>query len=83
MRRDFRPDPTAIDTRRCGDITHIPTGEGRLYLATVIDIASRRVVGRSTSNHLGTQPAANALKAARHQRQPQGPVVFHPDRSSQ
>ncbi|MGN5385679.1 IS3 family transposase [Streptomyces sp. JL7001] len=83
VRRDFRPDPAAVDTRWCGDITYIPTGEGWLYLATVIDIASRRVVGWATSDHLGTQLAADALKAACHQRRPQGPVVFHSDRGSQ
>ncbi|WP_158718122.1 IS3 family transposase, partial [Streptomyces sp. NRRL F-2664] len=83
VQRDFQPDPTAIDTRWCGDITYIPTGEGWLYLATVIDIASRRVVGRAISDHLGTSLAADALKAACHQRQPEGTVVFHSDRGSQ
>ncbi|MBW5248832.1 IS3 family transposase [Streptomyces sp. P01-B04] len=43
--RHFQPDRTGLDTRWCGDITYIPTDEGWLYLATVIDIASRRVVG--------------------------------------
>lgn len=43
--RNFAPDPDGLDTRWCGDITYIPTEEGWLYLATVIDIASRRVVG--------------------------------------
>ncbi|MFI8900615.1 IS3 family transposase, partial [Streptomyces virginiae] len=66
-----------------GDITYIPTGEGWLYLATVIDIASRRVVGWATSDHLGTSLVADALKAACQQRQPEGPVVFHSDRGSQ
>jgi transposase InsO family protein len=53
--RDFRPDATALDARWCGDITYIPTEEGWLYLATVIDIASRRVVGWATADHLRTQ----------------------------
>ncbi|MFJ4775756.1 DDE-type integrase/transposase/recombinase [Streptomyces sp. NPDC088762] len=82
IQRDFQPSPAAIDTRWCGDITYIPTGQGWLYLATVIDIASRRVVGWSTSDHLGTSLAADALKAACHQRRPEGPVVFHSDRGS-
>ncbi|MFF3062861.1 DDE-type integrase/transposase/recombinase [Streptomyces sp. NPDC057909] len=55
--RDFTPDPTAIDTRWCGDITYIPTAEGWLYLATVIDIASRRVVGWATADRLRTDLA--------------------------
>lgn len=41
----------------------IPTAEGRLYLATVIDIASRRVVGWATGQHLRTDLVADALKA--------------------
>ncbi|MFJ9643577.1 DDE-type integrase/transposase/recombinase [Streptomyces sp. NPDC101206] len=45
MLRDFRPDLAAVDTRWCDDITYIATDEGWLYLATVIDIASRRVAG--------------------------------------
>ncbi|MFE5811777.1 IS3 family transposase, partial [Streptomyces sp. NPDC056491] len=81
--RDFHTDPAAADTRWCGDITYIATGEGWLYLATVIDIASRRVIGWATAHHLGTSLAADALKAACHQRCPDGPVVFHSDRGSQ
>ncbi|GAB2455582.1 hypothetical protein GCM10027162_60160 [Streptomyces incanus] len=50
--RDFRPDPAAVGQRWCGDITYTPTEEGRLHLATVIDIASRRVVGWATADHL-------------------------------
>jgi putative transposase len=43
--RDFAVDAAAVNTRWCGDITYLPTWEGWLYLATVIDIASRRIVG--------------------------------------
>ncbi|MFJ5553310.1 IS3 family transposase [Streptomyces sp. NPDC093225] len=81
--RDFTTDPDAVDTRWCGDITYIPTGQGWLYLATVIDIASRRVVGWSTADHLGTSLAADALTAACLQRRPAGTVIFHSDRGSQ
>ncbi|MGW6782845.1 MULTISPECIES: DDE-type integrase/transposase/recombinase [unclassified Streptomyces] len=49
----------------------------------MIDLASRRIVGWATAAHLGISLAADALKAACHQRQPQGPVVFHSDRGSQ
>jgi putative transposase len=45
IRRDFTADASRINQRWCGDITYIATWEGWLYLATVIDIASRRVVG--------------------------------------
>ncbi|WP_433347497.1 IS3 family transposase [Microtetraspora malaysiensis] len=81
--RDFQPDPAALDTRWCGDITYIPTGEGWLYLATVIDIASRRVVGWATADHLRTELVADALRAACRQRRPQGEVIFHSDRGCQ
>ena len=81
--RDFQPDPAALDTRWCGDITYIPTDQGWLYLATVIDIASRRVVGWATADHLRTELVADALRAACRTRRPNGPVVFHSDRGCQ
>ncbi|MFD5892363.1 IS3 family transposase [Streptomyces sp. NPDC060334] len=81
--RDFQPDPEAIDTRWCGDITYIATDEGWLYLATVIDIASRRVVGWATADHLRTELVADALTAACRNRRPAGPVIFHSDRGCQ
>ncbi|MET8243253.1 DDE-type integrase/transposase/recombinase [Streptomyces sp. NPDC005202] len=81
--RDFRPDPTATDARWCGDITYIPTQEAWLYLATVIDIASRRVVGWATADHLRTELVADALRSACRRRRPAGPVVFHSDRGCQ
>ncbi|WP_457033711.1 IS3 family transposase [Kitasatospora sp. P5_F3] len=81
--RDFQPDPGAVDTRWCGDITYIPTREGWLYLATVIDIASRRVVSWATADHLRTELVADALRTACRTRRPAGPVVFHSDRGCQ
>ncbi|WP_184945526.1 IS3 family transposase [Kitasatospora kifunensis] len=81
--RDFQPDPATVDTRWCGDITYIPTQEGWLYLATVIDIASRRVVGWATADHLRTELVTDALRTACRQRRPNGPVVFHSDRGCQ
>lgn len=81
--RDFRPDATALDARWCGDITYIPTDEGWLYLATVIDIASRRVVGWATADHLRTDLVADALTAACRQRRPTRPVIFHSHRGCQ
>ncbi|MFG3043570.1 DDE-type integrase/transposase/recombinase [Streptomyces sp. NPDC048241] len=78
--RDFAPDPGGLDTRWCDDIT---TGEGCLYLATVIDIASRRVVGWSTADHLRTELVADALRSACCQRRPTRPVTFHSDRGCQ
>jgi putative transposase len=81
--RGFQPDPTGLDARWCGGITYIPTEEGWLYLATVIDIASRRVVGWETADHMRTDLVADALTAACRQRRPMRPVIFHSDRGSQ
>ncbi|QIY54106.1 IS3 family transposase [Streptomyces sp. RPA4-5] len=81
--RDFAPDPDGVDTRWCGDITYVATEEGWLYLATVIDIASRRVVGWSTADHLRTELVADALTSACRQRRPTRPVIFHSDRGCQ
>lgn len=50
IRRDFATTTSGINARWCGDITYIPTWEGRLYLATVIDLTSRRVVGWATAD---------------------------------
>ncbi|MFJ2008654.1 IS3 family transposase [Streptomyces chartreusis] len=81
--RDFAPDPGGLDARWCGDITYVATGEGWLYLATVIDIASRRVVGWSTADHLRTDLVADALRSACRRRRPARPVIFHSDRGCQ
>ncbi|MER7196696.1 IS3 family transposase [Streptomyces sp. CB01635] len=81
--RNFAPDASGRDTRWCGDITYVPTEEGWLYLATVIDIASRRVVGWATADHLRTGLVADALRSACRQRRPDHPVIFHSDRGCQ
>ena len=80
--RDFTVDAAAVNTRWCGDITYIPTGEGWLYLATVIDIASRRVVGFALAEHLRTELACDALTNAVAALAAPG-VVFHADRGCQ
>ncbi len=83
IRRDFHADATAINTRWCGDITYIRTDEGWLYLATVIDIASRRVVGWATADHLRTSLISQALRNAVFGRRPPRGVIFHADRGCQ
>ncbi|WP_262562135.1 IS3 family transposase [Acaryochloris sp. CCMEE 5410] len=66
------------------DITYISTHEGWLYLAVIIDLFSRRVVGWSMAEHMRTQLVLNALKAALGQRIPaQTGLIFHSDRGSQ
>jgi transposase InsO family protein len=80
--RDFAIDPdqpAALNTRWCGDITYIHTWQGWLYLATVIDLASRRVVGWAVADHLRTDLIAEALTDAANRRRPLPGVVFHSD----
>ena len=81
--RDFSVNAAAVNTRWCGDITYIPTWEGWLYLATVIDIASRRVVGFALAEHLRSELVADALTNAVAARDPAPGVVFHADRGCQ
>jgi transposase InsO family protein len=81
--RDFSVNAAAVNTRWCGDITYISTWEGWLYLATVIDIASRRVVGFALAEHLRTELVADALINAVAARDPAPGVVFHADRGCQ
>jgi transposase InsO family protein len=83
IRRDFTVNAAAVNTRWCGDITYIPTWEGWLYLATVIDIASRRVVGLALAEHLRTELVADALTNAVAARDPAPGVVFHSDKGCQ
>jgi transposase InsO family protein len=64
IRRDFTADASKVNARWCGDITYIGTWEGWLYLATVIDIASRRVVGYALADHLRTELVSAALANA-------------------
>jgi putative transposase len=83
VRRDFTTNASAINVRWCGDITYVPTWQGWLYLATVIDIASRRVVGFAMADHLRTELVADALANAVAARNPDAEVIFHSDRGSQ
>lgn len=83
IRRDFNLDATTINNRWCGDITYINTWEGWLYLATVIDISSRRVVGFAMADHLRTDLIADALTNAIATRNPDPGVIFHSDRGCQ
>ncbi|MFE5211606.1 IS3 family transposase [Streptomyces sp. NPDC056600] len=82
LQRDFAPS-TRLNTRWCGDITCIATSEGWLYLATVIDIASRKVVGWATADHLRTSLVTEALTAACQTRKPRPGLIFHADRGCQ
>jgi transposase InsO family protein len=66
-----------------GDITYIPTWEGWLYLATVIDLASRRVVGWAMADHMRAELVCDALTMALNARRPAPGLIFHSDRGTQ
>jgi putative transposase len=66
-----------------GDITYIATKEGWLYLAAVLDIYSRKVVGWAMDKHMEEELVASALKMAATHRQPGEGVLHHSDRGSQ
>jgi transposase InsO family protein len=67
----------------CGDITYVKTWEGWAYLATVIDLYSRRIVGYAVADHMRTELVTEALDMALARRQPPAGVIFHSDRGAQ
>lgn len=66
-----------------GDISYVPTEEGWLYLATVIDLFSRKIIGWSMSNNMKADLVNNALLMAIWQRKPPKGLIWHTDRGSQ
>jgi putative transposase len=78
--RSFTAD--APDQLYVGDITYIPTWEGFLYLATILDVFSRRVVGWAMAEHLRTELVLDALEMALEQRRPEA-VIHHSDQGCQ
>jgi putative transposase len=82
IQRDFAPRP-GTDRRYAGDITYIMTREGWAYLATVIDLSSRRVAGWALADHMRTSLVEDALSMAFTQRRPADGVIFHSDRGCQ
>jgi len=82
IQRHFGP-CEELDRRYVGDITYISTWEGWAYLATVIDLASRRVVGWALADHMRTELVQDALAMAFVQRAPGTGVIFHSDRGCQ
>lgn len=65
------------------DITYIPTGEGWLYLAAVLDLATRKVVGWAMRDHLRAELALAALIMAAQRQRPGKGLIHHSDRGSQ
>ena len=79
--RDFHA--SAANNTYVGDITYIPTKEGWLYLATVIDLYSRKVVGWSMDDTMKVSLVNDALEMAVKRRKPAKGLVWHTDRGSQ
>ncbi|WP_066370494.1 IS3 family transposase, partial [Herbidospora mongoliensis] len=83
VRRDFT---AGQPNQRCvGDITYLPIGDGRfLYLATVLDLGSRRLAGWSIADHMRTELVVDALEAAARTRGGSlDGAVFHSDNGAQ
>ncbi|MEN4605470.1 IS3 family transposase [Pantoea agglomerans] len=81
LQRQFNPD--APDERWVTDITYIRTHEGWLYLAVVIDLFSRKIIGWSMQSRMTKDIVLNALLMAVWRRNPQKQVLVHSDQGSQ
>jgi putative transposase len=81
LERDFTA--TAPGTRLVGDITYLRTGEGWLYLATVLDLATRMVVGWQLAAHMRTTLVTDALAMAIDSGHVAPDAIFHSDRGTQ
>ena len=77
------PAPQQRDQAWLTDITYVPTDEGWLYVAGVLDRWSRRVVGLAMADHLRTELVSAALRQAHLQRQPAKGCLHHSDRGCQ
>lgn len=75
--------PTQPNEVWVSDITYIPTAEGWLYLAAVMDLCSRKIVGWATANHLKTSLVEQALKRALNSRRAPPGLLHHSDRGCQ
>lgn len=75
--------PARPDRVWAGDITYIPTESGWVYLAVVIDLCSRRIVGWHLADYLHSELTIRALDQAIQTRQPPPGLTFHSDRGSQ
>jgi putative transposase len=81
LNREF--EAHAPNEKWVADITYIPTREGWLYLAAVLDLYSRKIVGWSTSHQVTADLAEAALRMALYERQPDPGLLHHSDRGCQ
>jgi transposase InsO family protein len=78
-----RFDPGGLDRVWAADITYVATNQGWLYLAVVMDLHSRRVVGWASADHLRTELPLGALEMALAQRRPPRGLIHHSDHGTQ
>ena len=78
-----QPLPTQTNQVFAGDITFIPTTAGWLYLAVVIDLCSRKIIGWALADHMRSQLVIDALRQALGSRSKTHNAIFHSDRGSQ
>jgi transposase InsO family protein len=83
LARQFDVHGIAVNRVWVSDITYIPTREGWLYLATVLDLGSRRCVGWAMRDRMEVELALSALRMAREARRPPVGLIHHSDRGSQ
>jgi putative transposase len=83
LARQFDVNGVALNRVWVADMTYIPTREGMLYLATVLDLGSRRCVGWAMRDTLEVELALGALRMAREARRPGPGLIHHSDRGSQ
>jgi transposase InsO family protein len=83
LARHFGPENLTVDTTWAGDITYVRTWEGWAYLATVMDLASRRIVGWAVADHMEASLVVDAMRMALAARRPPPGLLFHSDRGSQ
>jgi putative transposase len=81
LNRDFSAD--RVDQKWLADITYIPTAEGWLYLAAILDLFSRRIVGWAMADRMTTNLTLAALDMALGQRRPGADLIHHSDQGSQ
>ena len=81
LNRQFTP--AAVNLAWAADITYIPTRQGWVYLAAVMDLFSRKIVGWAMASQMPTELACSALPMAITQRNPVAGLVVHSDRGSQ
>ena len=80
LNQNFNPE--AANQVWAGDVTYLKTGEGWMYLAIVMDLYSRRIVGWHIDKRMTTDLVSKAMIKAYNLRQPPKGLVFHSDRSS-